>query len=442
MQTKFGVFPNSPADTQGNPLKDQCYLYGSENQHFLILGDCKNELLYNDFHIGSQVGVTLGAEDGNPSGRSLGMALDDSRRSLRYVGIGEGGFDLINTQVVSTSADGVDTKFIEADAAFTGKSTLFSANYWGSAKYAITANGGELNFIMSNFKASGGTRFMQLSGNPAINIINSYVAKKSIVNSGYASKVSIQSSLVDAVDVTPAQCALWKNNLGSAIEFTATNMLSRTGWIASSFNGNTPNNAIDGNANTRWTAGAQTTAGQWFSVNTRTPVKFNRVILDSSASPNDGPAGYALYLSDDGSNWGDPVKTGVGTSVTIVKIPQTESQYVKMEQTTTNVKTNYWSIHEFYLSLTEEEDTNIATGIVAAQDAPIIYIADRFLYVRGLPVEYPVRLNLYSISGQKVTAEASVSITSGVDVSSLQSGIYIAEIEQNGKVYREKVTKK
>jgi hypothetical protein len=437
MQTKFGEFPNSPADTQGNPLKDQAYLYSSENQHFLILGDCKNELLYNDFHIGSQVGVTVGAEDGYPSGLSLGLALDDSRRSLRYVGIGEGGFDFINTQVVSISADGVDTKFIEADAAFTGKSTLFSANYWGSAKYAITADGGEIDLVMSHFRAAGGTRFMQLSGNPTVKIINSYIARKSIVNSGYASKVFIQSSLVDAVDVTPAQCALWENNLGSATEFVAADMLPRTNWIASSFNGNTPNNAIDSNVNTRWTTGGAQTAGQWFAVNTRTPLKFNKVILDSSVSSNDGPGGYAVYVSNSASEWGEAVATGSGASVTVINIPVTEAQYVKVEQTTTGVKTNYWSIHEFYLAYIEEDETAVKPGYV--QNNHIVYVAEGLLYFDGFDSN-AVELNIYNLSGQKVLSAAS--ITSGMDISALNSGVYIVEVKQNGQVKRAKILKK
>ncbi|GAB6012251.1 glycosyl hydrolase family 28-related protein [Viscerimonas tarda] len=437
MQSKFGEFPNSPTDPSNNPLKQDCYDYGSDNQQFLILGNCKNETLYNDFHIGSQVGVTFGDASGVPSGISMGMAVDDSRRALRFVGLAPEGFDLINTQIVSTSTTKQDTKFIELDAAFTGKSTLFSSNYWGSAAYAVTAGGGEVELICANLRTSGSTRFLQLSGNPSVKVVNSYIAKKSIVNSGFASKVSIQSSLVDLVDVTAAQCALWKNNLPISPEFNSAGALSRTGWIASSFNSNAHNNAIDGNINSRWSNIGAQTAGQWFAVNTKTPVTFNKVILDSSPSGNDGPAGYALYLSNNGADWGDPVATGVGAGVTIISIPQTTAQYVKVEQTTTGVKSNYWSIHEFYLYQLEE------TGITAEATSPSqhrIYIAGGTLYTQGLTDEYPAQLSLYNLSGQKVLSETAV--TQGVDISYLPKGIYIVEVRQNGKIYREKVIKK
>ena len=124
-------------------------------------------------------------------------------------------------------------------------------------------------------------------------------------------------------------------------------LVSRTGWLANaSANAGNAWKAIDGVASTRWdTSGAQT-PGQWFQVNLGAVTSFYKIVLDSTASPNDFPRGYQVYVSDNGFTWGSPVASGKGTTTatTITFAPQT-ARYIRITQTGSTG--NYWSIHEF-----------------------------------------------------------------------------------------------
>lgn len=75
--------------------------------------------------------------------------------------------------------------------------------------------------------------------------------------------------------------------------------------------------------------------------------KLNRIILDTSKSPNDGPAGYELYLSTgEGDTWKLVASGKNAGSVQIISFPAEETSKFKIAQTGT--KGNYWSIHELY----------------------------------------------------------------------------------------------
>jgi fibronectin type 3 domain-containing protein len=126
-------------------------------------------------------------------------------------------------------------------------------------------------------------------------------------------------------------------------------LLSRSGWVASaSVNSGNAKNAIDGNASTRWdTAGSQTN-GQWFQIDLGSTNSFYKLILDATASPNDYPRGYQVYVSNDGVNWGSPVATGAGSSaITAITFASQTARYIRITQTLSGVTGNYWSIHEF-----------------------------------------------------------------------------------------------
>jgi len=123
--------------------------------------------------------------------------------------------------------------------------------------------------------------------------------------------------------------------------------LSRTSWVASSsVTGSTPSAALDGNSGTRWTTGADMTNGMWFEVNMQSAQTFNEITMDSAGSANDYARGYAVYVSNDGSTWGNPVATGTGTAALItVTFPTQTAQYIEVVQTGTAAF--WWSIAEF-----------------------------------------------------------------------------------------------
>lgn len=89
--------------------------------------------------------------------------------------------------------------------------------------------------------------------------------------------------------------------------------------------------------------------------------KLNRIILDTSKSPNDGPAGYELYLSTgEGDTWKLVASGKNAGSVQIISFPAEETSKFKIVQTGT--KGNYWSIHELYAACVDDPSTGIFTG--------------------------------------------------------------------------------
>lgn len=124
--------------------------------------------------------------------------------------------------------------------------------------------------------------------------------------------------------------------------------LDRTGWtaISSSTGGEAPNNMLDGDVNTRWTFGAPMETGQSITIDMKTSQSFDRVVMDSAGSANDYARGYEVYVSNDGTNWGNPVTTGTGDGAEItVDFSTQTARYIKVVQT--GSASSWWSIVEF-----------------------------------------------------------------------------------------------
>lgn len=127
-------------------------------------------------------------------------------------------------------------------------------------------------------------------------------------------------------------------------------MLDRTGWTAtaSNTNGNEiPGKALDSLVSTRWATGTGQTNGMWFTVDMKASKTFHKVVLDTANfSANDYPAAYQLFVSNDGTNWGSAVATGVGTATsTTISFTDKTARYIKVVQTGTSQ--SWWSIHDF-----------------------------------------------------------------------------------------------
>ncbi|MDR2385438.1 MAG: discoidin domain-containing protein [Tannerella sp.] len=433
---KFGAWPNSDSDEASrNAVYNQNWL----ELEFMILEDCKDEILYNNFHYASHRGLVFRQNNGHsPSGISLGTALDASLRSICYESIdAEQGFDLINTQIVSVARDlYADTKYIESAQGFAATAHLFASDYWGSARYASVLGGGNINLILAHFEQSGTTRFMEIQGDARVNISTTDVNATDFVNSGKNAQVSVQSS-VSALS-SPVGFRSWFNNLTTAPAFSPGATLSRNGWIASASGGDAYL-AIDGNANTRWTNGSQVNPGQWFAVNTRLPVKFNTVILDASNSANDFPNAYALYISRDGLNWGNPVKTGEQPpALSIISLPEeTEAQYVKIVQTGSG-KTQYWSIHEFYLAYVEDDTSG---NLRHSAEESLVFpnpVYGGILNVRH--AENMQSVSIYNLDGRLLGAVPAYGKRQiAIPVDNYPKGIYIVVIKTANGISVQKI---
>jgi hypothetical protein len=343
---KFGTWPNS---INNAAARKAVYDQNFAELEFMVLKDCSDQLLYNNFHYASHIGIFFGRDNTYPSGISMGLGLDASMRSVYIDGIDPNkGFDLINSQVVSVATDVYnETKFIETSPRFTGEAYFYSSDYWGNARYGVYAGGGTINFYLAHFDQYGTQTFLEIPSDAAVNLVSSDVNAVNFNTPDKNRQVSVKSSVIAAS--SPAGYRSFAGNITFAAGMNQEMTLPRTGWLASASNG-TARLALDGDGSTRWTAGMQARSGQWFSVDTRQAVTFNAVILDTSLSPNDWPSSYEVYAFNTADDRGTLIASGSQpSSLLIIRVPETTARYVTVARTGGN-KSNYWSIHEFYLA--------------------------------------------------------------------------------------------
>ncbi|HVU51857.1 MAG TPA: discoidin domain-containing protein [Polyangia bacterium] len=154
--------------------------------------------------------------------------------------------------------------------------------------------------------------------------------------------------VVEAVD---ANGASGPSNQASATTQASQTLtaLPRATWVASAQPASatdTPAKAIDGLASTRFSTGAAQASGQWFQVDMAEAQSFSRIVMDSTASPNDYAHAYQVFLSNDGAAWGNPIVTGTGTGAVItVNFAAQTARFIRVVQTS-NTPASWWSIHE------------------------------------------------------------------------------------------------
>lgn len=124
-------------------------------------------------------------------------------------------------------------------------------------------------------------------------------------------------------------------------------VLDRTGWTAESVpaSGDVAANLLDGSMDTRWSAGTAMVPGQYLVVDMKSPRVFNKIVMDSTGSNDDYARGYEVYVSADGTSWGNSVASGTGNGPVITaSFPEQTARYIKVVQTGT--ASNWWSIRE------------------------------------------------------------------------------------------------
>lgn len=125
--------------------------------------------------------------------------------------------------------------------------------------------------------------------------------------------------------------------------------LSRAGWTATaSSTGPTDNvqNPLDGNVQTRWATGTAQANGQWYTVDMKAAQTFSQLTIDAAVNETDYPRGFAVYVSNDGTNWGSPIATGTPTTtLSIVTFPAQTARYLRIVQTGSD-PVSWWSLAE------------------------------------------------------------------------------------------------
>jgi len=126
--------------------------------------------------------------------------------------------------------------------------------------------------------------------------------------------------------------------------------LDRSGWSASasvSNAGDLPSNALDGVFATRWSSGQPQSPGMSFQVNMGKTQNFSSIALDCGASGGDYPRGYQVFVSQDGTSWGNAIASGQGSGdYTVISFSKQSARYVKVVLTASSG--SWWSIDEFY----------------------------------------------------------------------------------------------
>ncbi|GHS96682.1 hypothetical protein FACS189421_02140 [Bacteroidia bacterium] len=90
--------------------------------------------------------------------------------------------------------------------------------------------------------------------------------------------------------------------------------IDRTNWsITASLHAENASLMIDGNLNTFWTTEAMMTAGQWVEIDMKEQQTFNQIVIEQGPKGGDYIRGYAVYVTNNRSDWGNPVVTGTGT---------------------------------------------------------------------------------------------------------------------------------
>jgi hypothetical protein len=443
-ETKFGAWPNSPDNTQADQNKyrrehDLAYAYCWNNLYFLIIEDCEDQVLYNNFDFGSNRGFTLGP---GANGICLGQGIDQGMNSFYISGVGEKGFNFINTQIVTTAPGNPgevkdeykqNNRYFQTTSSFTGRVTFFGADFWGQPQnISNDIQSGILELQAGNYENSGQRNFASIGSSGTFDIIGSNINNiSSLLTAGSAPQFFIQSSLVNQGNVNPDDCGLWLNNLGftASVSPDAGAFIPRDGWIATaSVYNNDAQNSLDAVEATRWsTLSDRQKPGQWFMVDMRENKTFTGIYMDPATTSGYTPVSFTVYVSTDGENW---TSAGSGRNTAQAFFDKQFARYIKVEQTGTG--TSAWRIAEFYVANT---DPTGVKKIVKKDDVAIRFSSDR-LSISGLTGISTAKI--YNLAGQLLVPPFEINASAPVNI---PQGIYIAVIHNNGNIYKKKLVK-
>ncbi|MDL2262450.1 discoidin domain-containing protein [Bacteroidales bacterium OttesenSCG-928-I21] len=437
-ENKFGTWINSPlrdGGDQTNTIKKNVSYYLADNHDFFILGDCSDQILYNNFGYKTKYGIWFKNEGAGPSGKSLGQGIDAGIISLYYEKLGTGGFDMVSSQivVVNDGSNTANSTYIETASTFTGEANLFSSDYWGNPNAAgIIVRGGTLNLYTAHSNAQ--LKKLQIEGGK-VNLINSNIGNLSINSAAAnAANVGVCYSMVRmASGTTENSYAKWIYNLDPTTKNPSENppIKDRTGWIAyaSENDGDEAQKSIDNSVTTYWISEKKQSSNQWYYVDMREQNKFD-IIYISSGTSNNYINRFDVLISDDGKDW-TTIAAGVsGSKQIVLELSDTyEAQYIKIQSTSSSA--NKWSIYDFGIAEKEGLANNILNNYADNSKASAFY-ENGTLQIFGIENgEY--QLALYNIAGQQIINKTATSNI--VEIDKLKTGIYVLTIKQNDKFF-------
>ncbi|HXK17076.1 MAG TPA: discoidin domain-containing protein, partial [Polyangiaceae bacterium] len=126
-----------------------------------------------------------------------------------------------------------------------------------------------------------------------------------------------------------------------------------SGWSATASNNSMDGSeAFDGSTFYRWSTGVNQEPGMWFTLDFGSPQIFFKIVLraydTSYIEPDDGPALFDMYESNDGT-FTAPVKQNMpGSPLTTIHFDSAQrARYVQFKLDA--VKGKWWSINELHV---------------------------------------------------------------------------------------------
>ncbi len=111
--------------------------------------------------------------------------------------------------------------------------------------------------------------------------------------------------------------------------------------------GDNPAALVDNDALSRWTTGTGQVPGQYLQINLESKTSIKQIVLDSGASMNDYARSWALYASDDCSDW-NLVSSGHGTGqLTTIDGGHRMARCLRVVNTGT--ADNWWSVADVHV---------------------------------------------------------------------------------------------
>lgn len=150
---KFGLWPNS-MHNKNNLHQEACYQQNYDELDFFIIGDCRDENLYNNFLFGSSIGMLFQSDgQGGATFKSLGNAVDGVVNTF-VMRATAGDVDMVNTQLVALN-NGHSANFFTTETGYNRTVNMFNTNNWGGGDTFVRVNGGTVNFIQAALQQNG-----------------------------------------------------------------------------------------------------------------------------------------------------------------------------------------------------------------------------------------------------------------------------------------------
>jgi len=226
----------------------------------------------------------------------------------------------------------------------------------------------------------------------------------------------------------------------SDVTIISTIKANQTGWIASASNNNAnASKAIDGNSTTRWDTQAVQVPGQTFTVNFGQKLTINKLILEYQVASGDGPESFELLVSDNGTDWSEPILKGKGSNgSTEMNFQSVTTQYIRIKQT--GSKNLYWSIAELNVYNVTSESGTVGIVPIKVDTFQIEIIpnpAKDFIIVKAPFKNYCV--NITDLNGRIVMKTLEYNSQSKISTKCLKKGIYLVTVIYENKHINKKL---